>query len=180
MIFNQDNSDLIGAISDVQGQISAYVETGNTATKSGGYAIDDFVVWKGSLYKVISTIPQNATFTPNTNIKATNVNEQLTGLIKYTQQTISGNNIKAIRVGNIVNFTIATGSFTADENKHLIYNNNVIRLDENFRPPFAVELWDTNIHTRVVAQTDGYLWAEIQGTTNIRLSGCWIAADVTR
>ena len=68
------NSELNGAISDVQGQISAYVENGNTASRK--YIVGDYVVWKGDLYIVKSTINSGSNFT-SSNLESTSVTKAM-------------------------------------------------------------------------------------------------------
>ena len=67
--------NLNGAINDVQGQISAYVETGNTSSRA--YAVGKYLIWKGVLYRVKQAITGSGVpFTPNTNIVATTVTDE--------------------------------------------------------------------------------------------------------
>ena len=56
----------------------ATVETGTTASKT--YAVGDYLVYNGILYKVISAIGSGETLTPNTNIEATTTGAELSSL----------------------------------------------------------------------------------------------------
>lgn len=66
-------------VSDLNGAITVYIENGNTSTRA--YGVGQYILWKGAFYKVISAITSSGiTFTPNTNIKATNVGEELSAI----------------------------------------------------------------------------------------------------
>ncbi len=70
------NADLNGAINDVQGQISAYVENGDTSTRA--YAVGEYLVWKGDFYRVKTAITSSGTtFTPGTNIEAKSIGAEI-------------------------------------------------------------------------------------------------------
>lgn len=52
----------------------------STSTASQAYAVGDYLVYNGILYKVISAIDSGETLTPNTNIEATTAGAELTSL----------------------------------------------------------------------------------------------------
>ena len=63
------NSDLSGAITNVQNQITANVQTSTKATKQ--YKVGEYLVLNGVLYRVKIDISNGGTITPNTNVIAT-------------------------------------------------------------------------------------------------------------
>ena len=81
-------NNLNGAISDVQGQIAAYVETGSTASRA--YGIGNYLILQGELAVVIQPISSGATFTQNTNFRYTNVGNEFNKLV-LIEQTLTFN-----------------------------------------------------------------------------------------
>lgn len=59
--------------------VVAPVEASTTASKA--YRVNDFLIMDGALYKVIANIASGGTITPNTNVIATTVGEQLTAIL---------------------------------------------------------------------------------------------------
>lgn len=57
----------------------APVEAATTASKP--YVVNEFLIYNNTLYKVISPIANGGTITPNTNVSATTVGEQLTAIL---------------------------------------------------------------------------------------------------
>lgn len=74
----QADSDLSSAVTSQQGQISAYIETTNKASRS--YVKGERLVYNGSVYVVTTSIAQNATLTVGTNIIAETINQGLTNI----------------------------------------------------------------------------------------------------
>lgn len=57
----------------------ATVESGNTASRA--YAVNEFMMWKGGLYKVTQAIASGATITSGTNVTKTTIGAVLTALL---------------------------------------------------------------------------------------------------
>lgn len=57
----------------------ATVENGNTASRA--YAVNEFMMWKGGLYKVTQAIASGATITSGTNVTKTTIGAVLTALL---------------------------------------------------------------------------------------------------
>ena len=70
---------------DAQKQISAYVETGNTASRA--YTKGDHVIWKGVYYVVSANIASGGTFTSGTNLTSTTVGKEITDILSTTINT---------------------------------------------------------------------------------------------
>lgn len=62
-------------------------EDGNTASKT--YNAGEFLIWKGSLYKVTTTIAQGATFTDGVNLEDATITE----LLEAVNESLSGERI---------------------------------------------------------------------------------------
>lgn len=81
----------------------ATVERSSTASKT--YAVGDYLVYNGILYKVISEIQSGHTLTPGTNISATNAGAELTslnnGLTTLTDKVVVSNGIFTYRALNL-------------------------------------------------------------------------------
>lgn len=78
---------------DLQNALNAKANASNLATiessttASQAYAVGDYLVYNGILYKVISAIDSGETLTPNTNIEATTEGAELTSLNKGLSTT---------------------------------------------------------------------------------------------
>ena len=56
-----------------------YIENGNTASRA--YSANQFILWKGDLYKVTTSIASGATITAGTNVSKTTIGAVLTALL---------------------------------------------------------------------------------------------------
>lgn len=160
--------------SEKYGASFAYVDNSNTASRA--YTKGDFVIRSGTLYVVTANISSGASFT-SSNITAVSVGSRLTALEKISQQEISGQYVKAVRVGAIVNFTGATGSWTVDSDGYLSVGGTPIQLNEDFRPFSNIEIVDALNLKRITVLTNGRMSSNITSATNLRFSGCWIAGN---
>lgn len=83
-----DQTDLQNALNakanvsalDAKANASTLATVESTSTASQAYAVGDYLVYNGILYKVISAINSGETLTPNTNIEATTTGAELTSL----------------------------------------------------------------------------------------------------
>lgn len=113
---------LNGAINNVQGQITANVETSTTASKA--YVVGEFLVLNGVLYRVTSVIANGATITPNTNVTPFTIDKDL-GFKSGDTLTINGTfqlqlagfavNANNIRFAFPLNKPVYSNSFTVTE-----------------------------------------------------------------
>lgn len=74
-----DQTDLQNAL-NAKANTSTLATVESTTTASKAYAVGDYLVYNGILYKVISAIDSGETLTPNTNIEATTAGAELTSL----------------------------------------------------------------------------------------------------
>ena len=74
-----DQTDLQNAL-NAKANTSTLATVESTSTASQAYAVGDYLVYNGILYKVISAINSGETLTPNTNIEATTAGAELTSL----------------------------------------------------------------------------------------------------
>ncbi len=56
-----------------------YIENGNTASRA--YSANQFILWKGDLYKVTTSIASGATITSGTNVSKTTIGAVLTSIL---------------------------------------------------------------------------------------------------
>ena len=100
----------------------ATVETSSTASKA--YAIGDYLVFNGQLYKVTTAIAAEGTITPGTNVVATNVGKEINHKVlwwgSYSINNTSGSS------GTLC--TISDSAITADHilDKFVAANSSVI------------------------------------------------------
>lgn len=74
-----DQTDLQNAL-NAKANTSTLATVESTSTASQNYAVGEYLVYNGILYKVISEIQSGQTLTPGTNISATNAGDELTAL----------------------------------------------------------------------------------------------------
>lgn len=67
--------NLNDTVNDLQGQITANVETSTTASRA--YTVGEYLVLNGTLYKVTANIANGGTITVNTNVVATDTGAEL-------------------------------------------------------------------------------------------------------
>lgn len=98
------DSALQGSLNSIQGQINAYVENGDTASRA--YGEGGYVVWKGSLYRVATLIASGNSFTVGTNIVPCTVSTELYAANRdsgwITLYDNSPEYIKYRRIGNLI------------------------------------------------------------------------------
>ena len=124
--------DLKGAITSEQGQISAYVETGSTASRA--YEIGAYIVRGGILYKVIAVIASGGTFTVGTNIKQVTVCSEMqpnvSSNVTLDTDNTSAGTFTIYRIGNLLvidGFVTLNGSVAGQ-------NAALFTLPVDFRP----------------------------------------------
>lgn len=87
MIFNQDNSDLVGAINDTREMIANVYNAGETATSI--YRPGELVIYAGYAAVVTAPIAVGDSFSWNTNISGTTVSTELYKWAKSTTGTFT-------------------------------------------------------------------------------------------
>lgn len=113
----------------------------STSTASQAYAVGDYLVYNGILYKVISAIDSGETLTPNTNIEATTTGAELTslnnGLTNFIQKvtiTATTSGTGAVRIPDDYQSRLLSAHYTGgtvgavirrDDGYFTCYNNNL-------------------------------------------------------
>lgn len=93
-------TDLNGAINNVQGLITAYVQTSLTASRA--YTSGEYFVYNNTLYRAKRDIASGATITIGTNAVATTVGKDLYGgTIAYTPSFVWSNSTTTPTVDNV-------------------------------------------------------------------------------
>lgn len=106
------------------------------------------------------------------------------GLSTITEQRLNGANFRAVRMGNIVQFTCLVGTWSSDSSGILsVTIDNVTttpRLDANMRPAVNITMLDANVKARLNIQTDGYFSVPTTAPlTNaaLRFTACWLTTN---
>lgn len=92
-----DQTDLASAL-DAKADKTMLAPVESTSTASQNYAVGDYLVYNGILYRVTAAISAGQTLTPGTNISATNAGAELTSLnnglaqafLRYQETTFNG------------------------------------------------------------------------------------------
>lgn len=105
-----DQTDLVAAL-NAKADTSTLATVESTSTASQAYAVGDYLVYNGILYKVISAINSGETLTPNTNIEATTTGAELTSL---------NNGLTRNKKGTTVNLSNSTTDYTFPSDGYLI------------------------------------------------------------
>ena len=127
-------SDLKGAINDIQGQITAYVEDGNASSRA--YAVGEYLVWKGDFYRVKQAIASSGVTLTSSNLESTTITneigkpetENLTSYFTSGEAGDSGAYITGIKLGRFRVLTFQTIAKTHAE------DDIIMTLPEEYRP----------------------------------------------
>mgnify|MGYP007122043625 CR=1 FL=1 len=158
--------------SNVQGQISAYIENGNTASRK--YIVGDYVVWKGDLYIVKSTINSGANFT-SSNLESTSVTkamayragDSITLTAAYTcQYAASWQSDNVVRFLIPLNKPISCNSITITGASFAKFYNPAT----NAYTRVDADLADSNAVTVLTANTGIGLGVQLTYPTNVGLT----------
>ena len=107
-----DQTDLASAL-DAKADKTMLAPVESTSTASQNYAVGDYLVYNGILYRVTAAISAGQTLTPGTNISATNAGAELTslnnGLIKNVTSTLTTNTGGVVQ-GGVTTFGMPSGA----------------------------------------------------------------------
>lgn len=163
----------------------ATVQTSNTATRN--FAVGEYIVYNGIMYKVTTAIASGGTLTPGTNLTATNAGAQLKSLNdSLTPRTVGTtsthtNYIQCFKVGRL----------------RVLYGNVVLTSDVSPWSSIVFELTNaadrplyTNITLPIVNTDDTKCYLEIiynsgraqaskafASGTQLKFAGCWISQE---
>lgn len=91
-VFN-DNMDIVDGALFGKSDLSNLAEIETSATASRSYAVGEYLVYNGILYRVTTAIAAGGTITPNSNVTAVNIGGQISEIgakIKFVTSAASG------------------------------------------------------------------------------------------
>ena len=97
----------------------------------------------------------------------------------YNYKTSTTNDLQFYRKGDIVYFTITSGSFNTNSSGIIVIGGSTSLIPQGYRPPANCQMWETNLGVRMAAQADGSIWCAKTSSSGLvlRVSGCWITND---
>lgn len=93
-------------------------------------------------------------------------------------KTANTNNIDFYRFGNVVMCGILTGTNYTTADAFIITGGSTSVIPAGYRPVENVNIFDTNLQSRLTANADGTIWTgKPEQNLSYRFTACWITTD---
>lgn len=166
-----------------------------TFSETDTYDVNDMVIYNNLLYRCFAAVTTPGAWTGASNWNRDTCARKFSGIEGLIQniadviptkadksqiayKTANTNNISFYRFGNVVMSGILTGTNVTTPDSFIITGGSTSVIPSGYRPVENVNIFDTNVQSRLTANADGTIWTgKPDQTLSYRFTACWITTD---